>query len=82
MNNEKYPNANRRWTKAEIIILKTYYGILPYYVIAKMLGRSPHSVLMKASKLGLKSNYPRGRIPKYIRQYIEKYFENKIMRYE
>ena len=71
----------KKWTDDEIRILKAYYGILPYHVIAKMLNRTPIGVLMKAHKLKLKSDYPKGRIPKLLERYIEKYYENRIKRY-
>jgi len=57
----------RRWTKDEIFILKTYYGILSASEIAKMLDRTVYSVYHKAQELGLKSDYPRGRKPKFIK---------------
>ena len=77
-------NAKRRykkWTDDEIRILKAYYGVLPHHVIARLLDRSPYGVLMKAYKLGLKSDCPRGRMPKLLMRYIEKYYENRIKRY-
>jgi len=76
----EYPyNAKRRykkWTDDEIRILKVYYGILPHHVIAKMLDRTSQSIIMKAYRLGLKSDYPRGKIPKLLKRRIEMYYEN------
>jgi len=81
----EYPyNAKRRykkWTDDEIRILKAYYGILPHHVIAKMLNRTPWGVLHKAHKLKLKSDCPRGKIPKLLKRHIDKYYENRIKRY-
>jgi len=72
-------NAKRRykkWTDDEIRILRAYYGILPHHVIAKMLDRTSQSIIMKAYKLGLKSDCPRGKIPKLLKRHIEMYYEN------
>ena len=72
-------NAKRRykkWTDDEVRILKAYYGILPHHVIAKMLDRTSQSIIMKAYRLGLKSDYPRGKIPKLLKRRIEMYYEN------
>jgi len=63
----------RLWTKEEIYILKQYYGILSAKKIAKMLDRSLYAVYSKAKRLGLKSDYPRGKIPKLLKPFIDKY---------
>jgi len=54
---------NRRWTKAEITILKAYYHILPAREIAKMLNRTENAIRCKAYELGIihkrKGNFPK-----------------------
>jgi len=68
----------KKWTKEEIEILKAYYGLYPAKIIAKILGRSAIAIYVKAHKLKLKSDYPKGKIPKLLKELIEKYYENNI----
>jgi len=63
----------KKWTKEEIFILKQYYGVIHYTEIAKILNRSPNAVKVKAHKLKLKSDLPRGRKPLLLKQHIETY---------
>jgi len=42
-----------RWSPDEVEVVKTFYGKVPASIIAKELGRSETSVIMKAYKLGL-----------------------------
>ena len=65
MGNQKY--KKRRWTQDEIDILCRYYGVIPVHDLAVLLGRTVNSIYSKAYQLGLKSNYPRGRLPKFIK---------------
>jgi len=53
----------RRWTKEELFVLRSYYGILPVEEIAKILNRTVTAIYMKAYRLKLKSDIPRGRKP-------------------
>lgn len=44
-----------KWTDEEILYLKKHYGLLEYWEIADKLGRSKHSIVTKANRLGLYS---------------------------
>jgi len=54
---------NRRWTDAEIIVLKAYYHILPAREIAKILNRTENAIRCKAYQLRItqkrKGNFPK-----------------------
>jgi len=45
----------RRWSKEEEELLKELYGSYPVTTIAKVLGRTPKSVMRKAERMGLRS---------------------------
>lgn len=42
-----------RWSHDEVEVVKAFYGKVPASIIAKELGRSETSVIMKAYNLGL-----------------------------
>ena len=57
---------NRRWTNAEIIVLKAYYHILPAREIAKLLNRTENAIRCKAYQIGI-TRKRRGNFPKALR---------------
>jgi len=69
-------NRKRKWTNHEIELLCKYYGIIPVSDLAVILNRTIHSIHYKAHQLGLKSTYPKGRLPKFIKQLQSKVFHN------
>lgn len=68
----------KRWSEEEIKILKALYGKIPAYEIAKILNRPLGGVYYKANKLKLKSKLRGSNIPRILKPFIHKIYENYI----
>ena len=68
----------KRWSEEEIKILKALYGKIPAHEIAKILNRPIYGVYYKANKLKLRSKIRGSNIPKILKPFIHKIYENYL----